>query len=608
MKVDKLWVGKLFGGNQERFDAPLFQRPYVWNEERWSDLWDAAKTLADARLGGVKAKPHFLGAIVLDQLQTSAGSLHLREVVDGQQRLTTLQILIMALRDFCITVAQPTYAEACNLLTENRTPFSKNIIDRFKVWPTNADRDEFRALATAGTPTTVRNWMHETKPDGVHLLSNAYLYFGEAIQGWLQAHASEPIETRLSSFYSAITEDLIVVVIDLESEDDSQKIFETLNSIGTPLLPADLVKNFLFRRAAVSGEDSEGLYLSYWAKSDDDKDYWRKEFRSGLQRRARIDLFLQHYLTLLYGGEAKANQLFQQFRDYCDKSSSSTEAQMRGFRQYSDVYRSFECLPQSTPEGRFFRHLQDLDTTTAHPLLLQVFSEWNSTSHVSELRKTLCDLESYFVRRVVCELETRSYGEFFAKMVSSLRAQGVMAPGAVRAALLQAPDAFRWPTDEEFKKAWMQLDFYKRLKKSKTRMILESIEMSLRTPKTEAITFDEKLTIEHIMPVEWERHWPIKGDDDVETERLSRRRNTFIHRIGNLTLLTKSLNPAVSNGSWQKKRDGLKPSVLLLNQDLKDLKDGNVWSETHIENRSETLFEVAVNLWKCPAETSAATA
>ena len=143
-------------------------------------------------------------------------------------------------------------------------------------------------------------------------------------------------------------------MIDLESEDDSQKIFETLNSIGTPLLPADLVKNFLFRRAAVSGEDPEGLYLSYWAKFDDDKDYWRKEFRSGLQRRARIDLFLQHYLTLLYGGEAKANQLFQQFRDYCDKSSSSTEAQMRGFRQYSDVYRSFECLPQSTPEGRFF--------------------------------------------------------------------------------------------------------------------------------------------------------------------------------------------------------------------------------------------------------------
>ena len=115
----------------------------------------------------------------------------------------------------------------------------------------------------------------------------------------------------------------------------------------------------------------------------------------------------------------------------------------------------------------------------------------------------------------------------------------------------------------------MQLDFYKRLKKSESRMILESIEMSLRTPKTEAITFDEKLTIEHIMPVEWERHWPIKGDDDVETERLSRRRNTFIHRIGNLTLLTKSLNPAVSNGSWQKKRDGLKPSVLLLNRTSK---------------------------------------
>jgi hypothetical protein len=604
VKVDKLWVGKLFGGNQERFDAPLFQRPYVWDKERWDDLWDAVKTLADGRLGGIKAKPHFLGAIVLDQLQTSAGTLHLREVVDGQQRLTTLQVMIMSLRDFCTTVDQTTYAEACNLLTENRTPFSKNIIDRFKVWPTNADRDEFRALATAGTPTMVRNWMQETKPEGDHLLSNAYLYFGEAIQAWLQANASVPIETRLGSFYSAITEDLIVVVIDLESEDDSQKIFETLNSIGTPLLPADLVKNFLFRRAAVAGEDSEALYLAYWAKFDDDKDYWRKKFRTGLQRRARIDLFLQHYLTLLYGGEAKANQLFQQFRELCD-DSSSTEAQMRGFREYSDVYRSFESFPQSTAEGRFFRHLQDLDTTTAHPLLLQVFREYNGPSHMTELRGILRDLESYLVRRVVCELETRSYGEFFAKTVSTLRTQGLMTAGAVRAALLQAPDTFRWPTNEEFKKAWMQLDFYKRLKKSKTRMILESIEMGLHTPKTEAITFDEKLTIEHVMPVEWERHWPIESDDDFETEKLARRRNTFIHRIGNLTLLTKSLNPAVSNGAWHKKRDGLKPSLLLLNQPLKD---ADVWDEMAIDNRSAALFAVAANLWKYPSEEGSATA
>ena len=267
MKVDKLWVGKLFGGDQERFDAPLFQRPYVWDEARWTGLWDAVKTLAAARLTDKHAKPHFLGAIVLDQLSTTTGSLHLREVVDGQQRLTTLLVMITALRDFCSTAAQPTYAKACHLLVENRTPFSNDLVEKLKVWPTNADRSEFRTVMTSGSASAVRTWMKETSPDAAHLLSHAYLYFCDSIQAWLQDNATESIEKRLGSLYSAITEDLVLVVIDLESEDDSQKIFETLNSIGTPLLPADLVKNFLFR--GISGDHPETLYQTYWAKFDE---------------------------------------------------------------------------------------------------------------------------------------------------------------------------------------------------------------------------------------------------------------------------------------------------------------------------------------------------
>jgi hypothetical protein len=161
MKADKLTVNGLFDPNERR-DAPLFQRPYVWDEEsNWEPLWESIRGLATKRLVDNIVRPHFLGTIVLDQLLTQAGKLHVRQLIDGQQRLTTLQLALAAARDLCLERGANKYRESFKGLTDNHVPLSDDVEDVFKVWPTNADRDEFRTVMTAGSRTAVANLLME---------------------------------------------------------------------------------------------------------------------------------------------------------------------------------------------------------------------------------------------------------------------------------------------------------------------------------------------------------------------------------------------------------------------------------------------------------------
>ena len=149
MKVDKLNLERVFE-RTERLDAPVFQRPYVWREGRnWEPLWASIQRVADRRLEGLPVHPHFLGAIVLDQLRTGLGKIHVRQIIDGQQRLTTLQLALAAARDLCTKLNETRYAKAFEKLTVNDVPLSDDPDDVFKVWPTNADRRDFREVMKA---------------------------------------------------------------------------------------------------------------------------------------------------------------------------------------------------------------------------------------------------------------------------------------------------------------------------------------------------------------------------------------------------------------------------------------------------------------------------
>jgi len=602
MRVDKLTLERIFE-RTERLEAPLFQRPYVWKQVRnWEPLWEAIKKVADARMAGQQARPCFLGAIVLDQLKTSTGKLHARQLIDGQQRLTTLQLAIAAARDLCAERNEVGYCEAFKKLNINHVPLSKDPDEVFKVWPTNSDRLDFRETMNAGSRKKVRE-LPSADPDDEWLIPNAYLFFADIFDGWIGDAEEESLERRLDALYFAIKEDLHLVVIDLEEHDDAQVIFETLNALGTPLLPTDLVKNFLFHLAEFQEQDTQRLYAEYWASFDTDKHFWRKEVRQGRLKRSRLDLFMNDYLTLVTGEEVSASALFSSFREHVRTSNGQSAANhMESFRTYANVYRSFGDYPATSREGLFFYRLQQLDTTTVYPLLLEILKQYDKKSKRTDLIQILGDLESFFVRRAICGLTTKNYNRLFVDLIKSARTKEEFSASVVREFLLaQTVEVSRWPDDEEFRQAWLTINFYRRLKKSKARMILEAIEASLHTTKTEQIQIDKQLTIEHLLPREWEKHWPLPEEaiTPEEIKEASQHRNDVLHKIGNLTLLTKQLNPSVSNGPWEKKRDKiLDHSALNLNRKFQNVTE---WNESRIAKRSEELFKSALKIWPKPA-------
>ena len=185
-----------------------------------------------------------------------------------------------------------------------------------------------------------------------------------------------------------------------------------------------------------------------------------------------------------------------------------------------------------------------LDISTAHPVLLEVFKRFGDAEHRENLEQILKDLESYFIRRTVCELTTKNYNKLFVDMIKSLDGKSDFSAASIRTFLLAGDaEATRWPADDEFSKAWLECRMYRKLKRSKLRVILETLNSALRTPKTEVLKIPRELTIEHLMPREWERHWPLHPGDGVTVDQASDARDDIVDTIGNLTLLTKELNP-----------------------------------------------------------------
>ncbi|MCA9605136.1 MAG: DUF262 domain-containing protein [Myxococcales bacterium] len=583
-----------------RYVVPLFQRPYVWQQDsEWEPLWGDVRAVVERKLAGEDPPPHFLGAVVLEQLNTATGALEARQVIDGQQRLTTLQVLLVALRDVCAASGGGKHVSALEKLIVNDDPYLDDEDHRFKVWPTNVDRDAYRAVMTVGDPVMLRKHF-DVGSDATyvgHRLGDAYLYFHRTISEWL-GEQTEDREEVLKAVVMSLRGSLRFVVIDLDREDDPQVIFETLNARGTPLLAADLVKNYLFHIAERRREDVERLYNKYWRSFDRESAFWREEVRQGRLKHPRINVFLQHYLTLRLKREVPAAQTFLAFRGMAAETSSA-EPLMEEMARYGAIYRGMHEWPHDSPEGVFFYRLGLIDTSTVIPFLMEVFAVLGTKDLEAERRAVLRTLESFLVRRLVCGMTFKNYNRLFVDLLTWTQAQGISA-ASVRGFLLSGDGpSVRWPTDEEFGRAWTLDPLYKTLVRRRLRMILEAIDLRLRSDLTEQVHLPTKLTIEHVLPQSWEKNWPLPETADIE-ERLALRagRSAAVHRIGNLTLLTKKLNPALSNSAWAKKREEItRHSALNMNRHFHDVEQ---WNEDAIERRSHLLLRQAQAIWAHP--------
>lgn len=605
MQVGTLAIQHLFE-KDVIYLVPLYQRPYVWSEdEQWQPLWEDLRRLAEALAAGTQPRAHFLGATVQDHPPGPPGHIETRLLIDGQQRLTSIQLCLKAFMDVAGREEDERYRRAIEKMVRNNHPLSTQAYEAFKVWPTNADRDDFEAvMESADRKSLLQSYGARASAGGVgRTIPDAYLFFHQAISDWLEEPDGAPRETKIAALYSALRDNVRLVVIDLDEKDDAQLIFETLNARGTPLLAADLVKNSLLNELQDEGENVEKAYTRYWKPFDSDANFWRDEIGRGHAKRARIELFLQYVLTLMTGDEISAGHLYTAYRDFAAGEMAGTPMQrLQALRRFGGIYKSLQDGHANPEVQQFFDRLNTMDISTAYPFLLRLFDVIGDREEL--ILEVLNDVESFLVRRMVCRLSTRGYNRLFIELARKLDAEPEEIPAKVRTALLAGTAEFdRWPGEDEFAKAWTENPLYENLTRPRLRMLLEAMERGLRHRFAETQSVPAKLTVEHVMPQSWEAYWKLpEGENEAEA---AARRNDLIHTIGNLTLLNGKLNPAQSNKPWtdggnpdEGKREALREySVLYLN---KELCDHESWDEDAIEARAKALLQIAEAAWPRP--------
>lgn len=617
MKADAVPLLALFE-KKMRLEVPLFQRQYVWSkEQQWEPLWEDISRKFSEYLEGRKDTPvHFLGAMVLDQKQTPTTHVERRQVIDGQQRLTTLQIFIASFRDFCRSQECEELAKECEAFTLNKGMMADPAIDKFKVWPTQLDRGQFTDVISSGSridlekkhPLVFRKYAR--KPEPRPRMVEAYLFFYEQITDFFNGSGAEeplafevPVGERLEECFQALKNSLQVVVIDLDHDDDAQVIFETLNARGEPLLPADLLRNFIFLRAARNGEPQENLYNDYWRRFDDP--FWRVEVKQGRLLRPRSDLFMQHFLSSRQGIDIPIKHLFVEYKFWIDRQqpfSTVTDELATLSRQGNDFRRIIDPKAGDSIYSMAV-FLDTFDVRTCYPLLLAMLDVGVDDE---EWKKISSTLESYILRRAVCGFTTKNYNRTFLSLTRNLRRDGLTHANLVKQLSEQTGESAEWPTDSAFGEAWYSKHVYQTLNNPKIVHILKRLNATFLGNKSELVSVDGALTVEHILPQNWIEHWPLqdgsKGLTGVELwnaepqdATASRNRNAVLQTFGNLTILTQALNSAASNSAWpDKKGELLRHSLLPINQQLHSF---DTWNEETIADRASFLLKRALELW-----------
>lgn len=607
-----------------RLEVPLFQRQYVWSrEQQWEPLWeDIARKFSEHLDGRLDSPVHFLGAMVLDQKMTPTGHVVRRQVIDGQQRLTTLQIFLAAFRDFCKEQRCDELAAECRKYTLNTGMMADPSVDRFKVWPTSADRAQFNDVLTSESRSELEKKhplirrKHARRDEPRPRMVEAYIFFFDQLSQFFleEAEAGFPVESiplalRLEECFSALKGALQVVVIDLGPHDDPQVIFETLNARGEPLLPADLLRNYIFLRAGKQGENQEALYEQYWVGFDED--FWREEVRQGRLNRPRSDLFMQHFLASRLTTDISAKHLYVEYRHWIETQQpfASIRDELETLAEQREHFRRIIAPDRVDNLYPLATFLNTFEMSTVYPFILTLLDLGTSDE---ELGAISTHLESYLLRRAICGLTNKNYNRTFLSLTKAARVSGMTNTDLVRHLTSLGSESSEWPSDERFASAWRSVDIYHLMNSSRLGHIFRRLNDQIMSNKNEDIVLSGPLTIEHLMPQSWLANWPLQdgsigmtwqelSESDPENSRAiaNERRNNLIHTIGNLTVLAQPLNSSTSNSSWTTKRVEIqKHSLLPINAALQD---EAVWEEHTILRRADHLFEKALNIWPKPS-------
>jgi hypothetical protein len=620
MKSDTWTIQQVFQ-DRRQYKVPFYQRAYVWTlKGQWELLWDDIKDKAEERLTGATPAPHFLGAIVVEpQDRASLKGVDTLHIIDGQQRLTTLQYVLAGLRLAARELGAGEMGSFLSSVLDNPNPDTMALpaVEIFKVWPTFSDQKSFVSVMRTDSLAQLKQHYPDHFTQAGHFRKiginhpgalEAVWNFAEWAKAWTQKNGGS---ASLETLVMAVLKDLKVVLIQLEKGDDAQVIFETLNGRGAELHATDLIRNHLFMRVDMKDEDPAALYESKWKQFE--QTVWKIGERRGRLTRPRLEWLIYSAIRAETGQEGDLARLYVDFKEYA-KSLTATQ-QLDMLDTYGKHYLELIAGKGDLPVARFGRRLLAYDTTTIHPLALKISTADILASEKSAMFNTLI---SYIVRRTACGLTTKNYNNWFASTLRQLCSGDLSNAALVKLMRSQTSDVSRWPDDVEFTNALVNGPIYPgRLDAARCRTLLTELEAALRTPKSEEPQIPDlskDLDIDHILPQSWYEHWPLPGGVKTNAseaypayllevsgmplndhQAAIRRRVKAVPTLGNLTLLNLSVNREAQHKDFQVKKQlliahtNLSLNVKLIGQDS--------WDEDAIAERGKLLAAAALKIY-----------
>lgn len=546
MKADNINLLEFISASKRTFKIPVYQRNYDWKKIQCLTLFRDIEKIAKDKNRSI----HFLGTMVYIQGEDTAT---FREfiVIDGQQRLTSIMLLLKALKDVIddIDTKEDIYE---SFLINKRAPEEY----RIKLKPMKQDYNIYKEIINGDI---------DELPESA-ILSN-YKYFLELIN----SSSLTPKE-----IYMGIQK-LEIVYIQLSRENENpQLIFESLNSTGLDLTQADLIRNYLLMGEEYSKQ--EELYSNYWVKIEN------------LLPDMIISDFIRDYLTLKTGTIPNKDKVYINFKEYYQGLNNyDVEGLLEELKTYGQYYSWFKyCNCSDDDINSRLLELQKLKSTVVYPFLLSIFEDCYLYKNISneELKLALDVVISYVLRRLICDLPTNALNKVFASLAKEItkdKYKDLDLSKKLSIVLINKKGKVAFPNNVLLKESFINKDFY-HFKQG--RFILEKIELNKSKEKVKL----EGTTIEHVMPQILTPKWQVdlgKKYKDIH--------ETNINKIGNLTLT--GYNSELSNKSFSEKKEFLINSNINLNRDFSSY---DIWNEISIEKRGNSLFESAIEIWRYP--------
>ncbi|WP_100961100.1 DUF262 and DUF1524 domain-containing protein [Helicobacter pylori] len=545
MKADATTLLEFIRESQtNQFVIPIYQRLYSWEKEQCEQLWDDIIEIG----GNDKMNGHFIGSILYVRDDNTHSSPLL--IIDGQQRLTTITLLLIALRNHSSDEDKRKKIESYLINSD------KDGDKKFRLILSESDRDTLLSLID-------KNKREPSKPS-LKIMENFKLF-----EEWIRKNTD-----KLETIFKGLDKLMIVWIALEKGKDDPQLIFESMNSKGIELTQTDLIRNYI-----LMGLEPEKQKIFY-------KKYWRAMEEDFKQNETLFNQFVRHYLTIKTREIPNINKVYEAFKRYQQERGIETEVLLQDLQKYCRYFCQIAFKKEDNKDlNKALSFLVDLEMDVVYPLLLELYSDYSDgVLSKQDFIPIIYLIESYICRRAVCGLGTNSLNKIFPFVTKKINKDQYLE--SIKAHFGYLTEKQRFPNNDEFKKLFITIDFYNFKRKKYFFERLESFERNERV-------YTHEYTIEHIMPQTLTEEWERDLGENFQAIH-----EKYLHTIGNLTLT--GYNEKYSNKSFQEKRDmekGFKQSPLKLNQSLKDSES---FGEKEIEKRANDLADWALKIWTYP--------